>query len=132
MCVLFAKFRKRVVMKPVYQVCKAAKKVAFGEAVERLSVLVINILLVNRLENQNIQPVLQPSNISEALCRCILNYDSLLDKKNITLDTELDQNIILTSNEELLDLVWNNLFSNAIKFTQDNGHIQIKLRQDKE
>ena len=57
-----------------------------GQAVSRLSVLVTNILQVNRLENQKICPTLHPFNISEALSRCILNYDTLLSEKDIDLE----------------------------------------------
>ena len=92
-----------------------------GEASSRLSVLVSNILLLSRLENQKIMPARHPFNLSEALCRCILNYESALDEKDIELVTELDQDLIVSSDENLLDIVWNNLLSNAVKFTPEHG-----------
>lgn len=101
-----------------------------SDAAGHLSVLVSNILQINRLENQKIKPSLRAFNLSEALCRCILNYDSALDEKEIDLYTELDQNLILTSDENLLDMVWGNLLSNAIKFTSAGGRIQITMKQD--
>lgn len=100
-----------------------------GQAAERLSVLVTNILQVNRLENQKIKPACRPFNLSEALCRCILNYDALLDEKDIDLDVTLDQDLILNSDEALLDMVWSNLLSNAIKFTPEHGRIEIVLQR---
>ncbi len=101
-----------------------------GEAASRLSVLVTNILQVNRLENQKIKPALKPFNLSEALSRCILNYDSQLDEKQIELDTQMDQNLILNSDENLLDMVWNNLISNAVKFTPEQGKIEITAKKE--
>lgn len=62
-----------------------------GQAAERLSVLVTNILQVSRLENQKIKPACKPFNLSESLCRCILNYDALLEEKDIALDVDMDQ-----------------------------------------
>lgn len=47
-----------------------------GEAANRLSILITSILQVNRLENPKIKPSSKPFNLSEALRRCILNYDS--------------------------------------------------------
>lgn len=102
-----------------------------GQAAGRLSVLVTNILQVNRLENQKIKPASQPFNLSEALSRCILNYDGQLAEKSIELDVELDQDLILSSDENLLDMVWNNLLSNAVKFTPEHGRIRVSLRQDR-
>ena len=96
----------------------------------RLSVLVTNILQVNRLENQKICPTLHPFNISEALSRCILNYDTLLSEKDIDLEVNLDQCLLLNSDENLLDMVWNNLLSNAVKFTPEHGHIKVMLRRE--
>lgn len=101
-----------------------------GAAANRLSVLVTNILQVNRLENQKISPVLHSFNLSEALSRCILNYDSILDEKEIELETQLDQNLIVNGDENLLDMVWNNLISNAIKFTPEKGKIEIEARKE--
>lgn len=101
-----------------------------GQAVSRLSVLVTNILQVNRLENQKICPTLHPFNISEALSRCILNYDTLLSEKDIDLEVNLDQCLLLNSDENLLDMVWNNLLSNAVKFTPEHGHIKVMLRRE--
>lgn len=101
-----------------------------SEAADRLSTLVTNILQVNRLENQKIKPKTQPFNVSEAISRCILNYDLALEAKNITLDTNLDQDLVLDSDENLLDMVWNNLIGNAVKFTPENGRIQISLNKE--
>ena len=101
-----------------------------SEASRRLSALVTNILQINRLENQKIKPALHPFNLSEALCRCILNYESELDEKEIELYTDLDQDLSLTSDENLLDMVWNNLLSNAVKFTPPRGKIRVMMQQE--
>ena len=98
-----------------------------GEAAGRLSALVTNILQVNRLENQKIQPTRRPFNLSEALSRCILNYDTLLEEKRMELEVGLDQGLILCSDEDLLDMVWNNLLSNAVKFTPEGGTIRVRM-----
>ena len=101
-----------------------------GAAADRLSTLVTNILQLNRLENQKIRPVAQPFNLSEALSRCILGFDELLEEKQIELETALDETITLTGDEGLLDLVWNNLLSNAVKFTPEGGRIAVEARRD--
>ncbi len=103
-----------------------------GEASQRLSVLVTNILQISRLENQKTRPAIRPFNLSEALCRCILNYDAQLEEKDIQVDTQLDQDLIVNSDENLLDMVWNNLISNAVKFTPEGGRIEILLHRDKD
>ena len=212
-CVLFAFFRQRMVMRPVRQLCQAAQKVAAGdfsvrlsptrtdgkkdevevlfedfntmvtelastemlkndfvsnvsheiktplaviqnyatilqseqltdterkeysarikEASEKLNVLITNILQLSRLENQKICPALRPFILSEALSRSILDFDTILEEKNIDLQVDLDDTLVVTSDADLLDCVWRNLLSNAIKFTQPGGRITVLLtRQD--
>ena len=92
-----------------------------------LSGLITNILKLSRLENQKICPALRPFNLSEALSRSILDFDSPLEDKSIDLQVDLDDTLVITSDANLLDCVWRNLLSNAIKFTQPDGRITVLL-----
>ena len=38
---------------------------------------------------------------------------------------------MVDTDAELLSLVWNNLFSNAIKFTGPHGRVSVSLREDR-
>ncbi|MFA9378299.1 MAG: ATP-binding protein [Lachnotalea sp.] len=96
-----------------------------GDATRRMSVLITNILQMNRLENQKILAKAKPFNLSEQLSRCILGFEELWEEKKINIDVEMDQNIMLCNDEELLDIVWNNLLSNALKFTEPGENIRI-------
>lgn len=107
-----------------------ARKIA--EASKQLSVLVSNILQMKRLENQKIMPQTKLFNLSEQICRCTLNCETIWNEKNIHMEIDLDQNIILNCDEELLDIVWNNLISNALKFTDANGIVAITAKIENE
>jgi signal transduction histidine kinase len=104
-----------------------AKKI--GDATRRMSVLITNILQMNRLENQKIMDKAKPFNLSEQLSRCILGFEDVWEEKNINMDVEVDQSIVLVSDEELLDIVWNNLLSNALKFTETGGTIRVAAKK---
>lgn len=101
-----------------------------ADASRRLSVLVTNILQISRLENQKIVTHSSSFNLSEQLSRCALGFEEIWEKNGLEIDTDMDQNIILESDEELLDIVWNNLLSNALKFTERGGTIRITAKQD--
>ena len=100
------------------------------EASNKLTSLVANILKLNKLENQEIVPLAHPYNLSEQIRRCILSFESFWDQKNITMNADLDE-VSVNYDEHLLEIVWNNLISNAIKFSLEGGKIFIGLkRQD--
>ena len=98
----------------------------------RLASLITNILKLNRLENQQIFPVSEQFNISEQLCQSLLQFEDIWEQKNIEIETEIEDSVYINSDFELLSLVWNNLFSNAFKFTENGGTVSVSLSADDE
>lgn len=96
-------------------------------ACKKLSDLITNILKLNKLENQNLKLDLKQFNLSESITNQILNYETLIENKNIQLECDIEENINIISEETYLEIIWSNLISNAIKFTDNNGKIFIKL-----
>ncbi|MBQ9167960.1 MAG: HAMP domain-containing histidine kinase [Oscillospiraceae bacterium] len=103
---------------------------AITEASGRLSDLITNILKLNRLENQQIYPVSEPFDLGEQLCECLLQFESVWEKNNIQIETDLTPDTIVHADKELLSLVWNNLLSNAFKFTDPGGTVTVTVTQD--
>ena len=89
--------------------------------------MMTNILKLNRLENQQIYPKVESYDLGEQLCECLLGYESVWEKKNIEIDTDITENVMVNTDQELLTLVWNNLFSNAFKFTDKGGTVTVTL-----
>ena len=102
------------------------------EASRRLADLITNILKLNRLENQQIFPDKKVYNLGEQLAECLLNFESTWEKKGIEIETDIEEEVFVESDAELLTLVWNNLFSNAIKFTEAGGTVSLELKPDDE
>jgi len=100
------------------------------EASKKLTELVTNILKLNKLESQEILPVSEPYALDEQLRECVLNYEELWDKKNITLVGDDIEEVTVNCDRTLLELVWNNLISNAIKFTDEGGTITLTLKKE--
>ncbi len=98
----------------------------------RLADLITNILKLNRLENQQIYPAAKRYNLGEQLAECLLNFESTWEKKNIDIETDLEEEVFVESDGELLSLVWNNLFSNALKFTENGGAVSVALKTEGE
>ena len=102
-----------------------AKGVADGS--RRLADMMTNILKLNKLEKQQIYPKTEEYDLGEQLCECLLQFEDVWEKKNIEIETEIAEDVKVDTDEELLSLVWNNLFSNAFKFTPKGGKVTLVL-----
>jgi len=100
---------------------------------ERLSTLSSNILLLSRVENQKILSNLTTFSLDEQIRNCILMLQRNWENKNIEWELDLEE-VTYTGDKDLLDQAWINLFSNAIKFSNPNGTIDVscKLKNDDE
>lgn len=96
---------------------------------KRLSVLVGNILLLSKIENQSIQTGHNKFRLDEQIRKSIVALESEWEKKEIEFDVEMES-IEYVGNEGLLHHIWDNLIGNAVKFSPYGGLITIKLKKD--
>jgi Histidine kinase-, DNA gyrase B-, and HSP90-like ATPase. len=52
-----------------------------------------------------------------------------MGQKNIALIGEDIEEVTVNYDKSLLELVWNNLISNAVKFTDEGGTITVSLKK---
>ena len=97
------------------------------DASRRLAEMMTNILKLSHLENQQIFPETTKFDLGEQLCECLLQFENVWEKKNIEIETDIAEDVKVEADAELLSLVWNNLFSNAFKFTDEGGSVSVSL-----
>lgn len=61
---------------------------------------------LNRLENQQIYPQKTKYNLSEQLCECLFSYESIWERSEIEIDTDITEDVMIQADAELLPLVW--------------------------
>ena len=105
---------------------------AISHSARRLAALITNILKLNKLENQQIFPQLDEFDLGEQLCECLLQFEEVWEKKNLNIETEIEDEVRVRSDAELLSLVWSNLISNAVKFTPEGGTVGVRLKTEGE
>ena len=91
---------------------------------ERLSNMSSNILLLTRLENQQIMPDITTYSLDEQLREAILLFEKQWGDKELELDIDLPD-VDITANEEMLSHVWINIIGNAIKFSNNGGRLGV-------
>ena len=103
---------------------------AISDSARRLAQLITNILKLNKLENQQIFPQMDEYDLGEQLCECLLQFEDVWERKNLEIETDIQEDVRIRSDAELLCLVWNNLISNAMKFTPEGGSIGVSLKTE--
>jgi signal transduction histidine kinase len=99
-----------------------------NNASRRLTDLITNILKLNKLENQDIAPEYERVDLTAMLSDAVLSFESIIENKELNLECDLDD-VVIYSSGSYLEIVWNNLISNAIKFTDKGGSIFISLKE---
>ena len=102
------------------------------EAAGHLSALISNILKLNKLENQRIDPEIESYDLCGQLEECILQSEELWDEKELELEVDMEEKAVIQADPSLMELVWNNLLSNAIKFTEQGGKVTVRQATEAE
>ncbi|MBQ9952271.1 MAG: HAMP domain-containing histidine kinase [Clostridia bacterium] len=93
---------------------------------ERLANMSSNILLLTKLENQQIVTDKAEFRLDEQLRNAILLLEKQWSAKDIELSLNLEE-VIYVGNEEMMSHIWVNLIGNAIKFSPEGGLLEISL-----
>ena len=99
-----------------------------AEESERLSDLASSVLLIARYENQKLVAEQSEYDLDEQIRSCVLRLETLWSAKGLTFEMDLPK-LPSVNNVEMMDHVWMNLISNAIKFSHDGGRIFIASTQ---
>ena len=96
------------------------------ENTNRLSSLIFNILKLNKLESQKILPTAAEYDLCAQLAECMIGFEPVCEKKDIEPEVELEDRAMVWADAELMAVVWNNLLSNAFKFTPPGGTVTLR------
>ncbi|VEF46532.1 sensor histidine kinase [Bacillus freudenreichii] len=95
---------------------------------ERLSTLTKQLMLLTSLD-QLVSPLRKKTfKLDEQLMEVIRRHRWLLEEKEMSLSTDLDE-VEFEGDPAFLEKVWENLLSNALKYTEAGGSIEITLNK---
>lgn len=92
--------------------------------------LIDKILRLSKLDLQGPSPIDDLVPVEELLTETIHRHRPLMDDKNMTVEINLSPLPALRCNREGMDIVLDNIISNAIKYGQENGSISISAKSD--
>lgn len=98
--------------------------------VKKLSSLNKSLLLLSKIENHQFKDE-TPINLKDVIIKSLSNYQPLVDSKNILVNLDLTQDLILIKcNPVLTEVLVSNLIHNAIRHNLNGGNLKIKLREN--
>ena len=100
------------------------------EEANRLNNLSGKLLAISRIDSGKYILYNDEFELDEQIRSIVLSMQIEWSKKKLTVDVEM-QPVRYVSNKELCFIIWQNLISNAIKYTGEGGEIKITLEIEK-
>ncbi|MEI0581116.1 HAMP domain-containing sensor histidine kinase [Brachyspira pilosicoli] len=97
----------------------------------RMKELVMDMLTLSRIEANWQETVDEKMDIKEIILNVYDSNKLKAQKRNITIDLNVESAFIMANKEKITEVV-NNLVDNAIKYTDDGGNVKIILSTDKD
>lgn len=98
---------------------------------KRLSSLMKQLLLLTSFDQSNNRSKNESFQLDAQLKQVIQKFRWLLDEKDISIKIHLKA-VEVTGDKEMLEYVWENILSNAIKYNNSPGEIQVYLLETDE
>jgi len=95
---------------------------------ERLANMSSNILLLTKLESQQIVADRAEYELDEQIRSCVILLEKQWSRKGLGIELSLDP-VKIHGNAEVLSHLWINLIDNAVKYSDDRGHVAIECRE---
>ena len=96
--------------------------------VDRLNHLVDQLLLLARFENEKQTLKKGPVCLNSLLLDSLARQSAYIETKGILIKTELEDDFYCLSDHHFISIIFNNLISNALKYSNSNGSIEIQLK----
>jgi signal transduction histidine kinase len=100
--------------------------------IDTLDQLIDKILKLSKMDIQQISMTIEPLDFETLLTRIERKYEPLLKQKNLILKKDINTPLMFNMDKNMVRSILTNLFDNAIKYTGQNGAIQVAASKTKE
>jgi two-component system, OmpR family, phosphate regulon sensor histidine kinase PhoR len=96
---------------------------------QRLARLVSDLLDLSRIESGNYTLEIQPTEVAAAVQRAVESIRGLAARKRLTVDARITDEFQVLADSSAFDQILTNLIVNAVKYTPDEGHVEIRAER---
>lgn len=97
--------------------------------IERMDVLVSDFLSVSKLELGTFVPKMETLPFDIFMQAILESHEAKANARGITIERYWDQSDTIVADSHLLEMSVNNLVSNAVKYSRDNGTVTVTLEK---
>jgi signal transduction histidine kinase len=97
---------------------------------ERMAKLTNDLLYLTQMDYSDIKMIFTDLNLSETVENVILTMEAVIFEHRITLNYDIEPNLVINGNAEQIQQIVMILLDNAIKYTNSNGAVSISLKKN--
>lgn len=99
-------------------------------SVKKLSRLSESLALLTKIENHEFQNN-ERVDLSDLVNESLEAFKEFIALNNLTVNTDIQDDVVIKMHPVLADILWTNLFQNAVRHNVENGEIKIELTDQK-
>lgn len=101
------------------------------EVINDMEYMVKETLEISKLESQGFKPKKEQVNFSKTLKQCIYNTAFIAKEKNIIINTNIEDDLLVLGDNKLLKKVIHNIITNGINHSRENEKVYVNLHRNK-
>lgn len=99
-------------------------------SIKKLSRLSESLALLTKIENHEFQNN-ETVNLSDLIKDSLDAFEEFIALNSLSVETEIQEDVKINMHPVLADILWTNLFQNAVRHNVENGEIKITLTEEK-
>lgn len=101
-----------------------------NDGVSRATHMIQQLLSLARIEPASDQDHTKRINLTELLQQTLVDFDTEAHRKNIEMTLEASADISIQANPVLIQMLFGNLLSNAIRYSPEHGDVSVKVLEN--
>lgn len=107
-------------------------KTMINRSIERLKGmrgLIMDLLDLTKMESGKKERNLRPVDLHDVIKIAMDTMEPMAIQRNIKMQLNADENLYITGDRDELEIIFNNLISNAVKYNRDNGTVYVNIEK---
>jgi len=101
-----------------------------AQAIHRAEEMILNYLNLSRIEKGELQVRARPVHVEADVIRPVLNHlRSRMDARSMRVEVDMQEDLMVQADPSLLQIVYENLLGNAVKYGRPHGTIRVSGRR---